>query len=144
MKKKTYIIIAAVLCLGIILGLAGCGREAAETVDDVWAGATYTADTELGSGEKTFSVEVAAEEKSVNFTVHTDKSTVGDALLENDLISGDAGEFGMYVKVVNGITADYDVNQTYWAFYVNGEYASSGVDTTEIAEGTVYRLEYTR
>ena len=28
----------------------------------------------------------------------------------------------------------------YWAFYVNGEYAVSGVDTTEITEGGLYEF----
>ena len=40
-----------------------------------------------------------------------------------------------------GITADYDVDQTYWAFYVNGEYAMTGVDSTAIEEGVAYSLK---
>ena len=52
--------------------------------------------------------------------------------------AGDEGEYGLYVKTVNGITADYDKDGAYWAFYVNGEYASSGVDSTPIAEGESY------
>lgn len=42
---------------------------------------------------------------------------------------------------VNGIIADYDVDKTYWAFYINGEYAMSGVDTTKIEEGAAYSLK---
>ena len=38
-------------------------------------------------------------------------------------------------------TADYDVDQTYWAFYVNGEYASTGVDSTKIEEGAAYSFK---
>jgi len=75
------------------------------------------------------------------FEIHTDAEVVGDALLALDLISGDVGEYGLYVKSVNGITADYDVDQTYWAFYVNGEYATAGVDTTVIEEGTTYSFK---
>ena len=45
------------------------------------------------------------------------------------------------MKTVNGITADYDVDQTYWAFYVNGEYATSGADTTAIEEGAAYSFK---
>ena len=58
-----------------------------------------------------------------------------------ELIAGEEGEFGLYVKTVNGITADYDVDQTYWAFYVDGEYAMSGVDVTTIEEGKTYALK---
>ena len=46
-----------------------------------------------------------------------------------------------YVKEVNGIIADYDVDGTYWAFYIDGEYASAGVDSTEITEGSIYMFK---
>ena len=72
------------------------------------------------------------------YSVSTDKTTVGEALLELGLISGDMGDYGIYVKTVDGVTADYDTNGTYWAFYVDGAYAMSGVDTTEIEEGKIY------
>ena len=61
--------------------------------------------------------------------------------LANNLIAGEEGAYGLYVKTVNGITADYDKDQTYWAFYIDGEYAVSGVDTTDIVESSVYTLK---
>ena len=112
--------------------------------DGLWENAVYLQDTEFGSGSKTAVVEVSVEDQIVTFTVHTDADTVGAALLEHELIDGEEGAYGLYVKVVNGITADYDVDKSYWAFYVDGEYASTGVDTTQIAENAVYRLEYTK
>ena len=33
------------------------------------------------------------------------------------------------------------MDQTYWAFYVDGEYAMSGVDTTIIEEGKAYAFK---
>jgi hypothetical protein len=99
---------------------------------------------EFGKGEKTVTVEVAVEEQLVTFTIHTDKDTVGAALLEHGLIDGEQGAYGLYVKVVNGMTADYDIDQSYWAFYVNGEYGMTGVDMTDIDESAVYRLAYTK
>ena len=96
----------------------------------------------LGEGETIFLFTVVDKDgNETNFEIHTDKTTVGDALLDLELISGDEGEFGLYVKTVNGITADYDVDQTYWAFYVNGEYAMSGVDTTEIEADASYSFK---
>ena len=65
-------------------------------------------------------------------------------MFEHELISGEESQYGLYIKSVNGIVADYDVDASYWAFYVDGEYAMSGVDTTEIAEGKVYQLVYTK
>ncbi len=62
-------------------------------------------------------------------------------MLELNLIAGDDSEYGLYVKTVNGITADYDVDQTYWAFYIDGEYAMTGVDTTDITPGVAYSFK---
>lgn len=132
------------VCLGLvfIVCLVACGN----TVDKegLWENATYLKDKEFGKGQKTAVVEVSVGEQMVTFTIHTDKDTVGEALLEHDLISGEEGAYGLYIKKVNGITADYDVDQSYWAFYVNGEYAMSGVDMTDIVEGDTYRLEYAK
>ena len=141
---KTIIKSAASVCLALvfIVCLVACGN----TVDKegLWEDATYLKDKEFGKGEKTAVVEVAVADQMVTFTVHTDKDTVGEALLEHELIAGEEGAYGMYIKKVNGITADYDVDQSYWAFYVNGEYAMTGVDMTEIVEGDTYRLEYAK
>ena len=141
MKKTIQKIQAIILVLTLTLTLASC---TAKTPTGLWENATYTQDTELGNGEKTVTVEVKAEEKTVTFTIKTDKSTVGEALLEHSLIEGEESQYGLYVKKVNGITADYDKNGAYWAFYVDNEYAMSGVDTTEIAKNAVYRLEYAK
>ena len=141
MKTAISKITSLALVFVFILSLVACA-----TVDKtgLWEDATYLKDTEFGKGAKTVTVEVAVEEQLVTFTVHTDKDTVGAALLEHELIAGDESEYGLYVKVVNGMTADYDVDQSYWAFYINGEFAMTGVDATEIDEGAVYQLAYTK
>lgn len=142
MKKtmqKTLSLALVVLCL---LGLAACGKTVEET--GLWKDAIYAEDTTLGSGEKTVVVEVKAEDKTVTFTLKTDKTTVGDALLEHDLIAGEEGDYGLYIQSVNGMVADYDKDKSYWAFYIDGEYAMSSVDTTEIDEAAVYRLEHAK
>ncbi|MBO5778460.1 MAG: DUF4430 domain-containing protein [Clostridia bacterium] len=141
MKNKIQSTVSILLALVFALCLVSCN-----TVEKtgVWENATYRKDMEFGSGSKTVVVEVKAGEEMVTFTIKTDKDTVGAALLEHELITGEEGQFGMYIKSVNGIVADYDEDQTYWAFYVNGEYALTGVDTTEITEGATYQLERTK
>lgn len=136
--KKTVSIALLFIC---IFSLVACGNSVDKT--GLWENATYLQDTELGEGAKTVTVEVKVEEQTVTFTINTDKKTVGEALIENKLIEGDQGAFGIYIKKVNGITADYDIDQSYWAFYINGEMAMTGVDLTDIDENAIYRLEYT-
>ena len=141
MKRTIKSTASIILALVFMVCLFSCN-----TVDKAgaWENATYRKNMELGSGSKTVIVEVKAEDQTITFTIKTDKDTVGDALIEHNLIDGDEGAYGLYVKVVNGITADYDVDQSYWAFYIDGEMAMTGVDGTDITEGTVYRLEYTK
>lgn len=149
MKK----ILALALTLGIVcLMLASCsildtlgisdlfGKDNTEKEASLWDNAQYTSDTELGTGAKTVQVEVKAEGKSVTFTIHTDKEILGDVLLEHGLVAGEQGAYGLYIKFVNGIEADYDKDQTYWAFYKNGEYMMSGVDMTVFSDGDHYEL----
>ena len=141
MKKTITSSVAIIISLVFILCLASCN-----TVDKtgLWEDATYLKDMSFGTGSKTAVVEVKAGDQKVTFTVKTDKDTVGAALLEHGLIAGDQGAYGLYVKTVNGMLADYDVNQSYWVFYINGEMAMTGVDGTEIVEGAVYTLEYAK
>jgi len=137
MKK----ILTASLLIIICISLISCNTVAKE---GLWENATYRKDKEFGKGETTIYVEVSAGDESITFTINTDKKTVGDALKEYDLIDGEDSQYGLYLKTVNGITADFDKDQSYWAFYINGEYAMSGVDTTDISAGAKYKLEYTK
>ena len=143
MKKTINRAFIAVISLLLILCFASCGAKQIDA-EGLWADATYLKDTELGKGAKTLVCEVAVEDKKVTFTVHTDKDTVGAALIEHGVIAGDEGPYGLYIKQVNGITADFDVDQSYWSFYINGEYAMTGADMTEIKEDAVYRFEYAK
>ena len=159
MKKSFNSFAALLLAVLMLLSLCACSQEkplsdetTVETTTEesttkeasLWNAAVYTEDKEFGEGEKVLTVEVTAEEKTVVFTVKTDESTVGAALLANDLIAGEQGDYGLYIKSVNGIIADYSVDQSYWAFYIGDDYASTGVDSTDITEGTVYKLVYTK
>ena len=138
MKKLVLGLISFIL----VLSITACGNSATNT--DVWADAVYVADAELGEGSKTVMVEVVAEDKSVTFTIHTDEKILGDALLAHKLVEGEQGPYGLYVKKVNGILADYDKNQCYWGFNKNGEGMLTGVDGAEIYDGDHFELVYTK
>ena len=118
------------------------GEDAEGSGDAVQAEAAASDVTVLGEGKSAFNFTVADKDGNESkFEIHTDKTTVGEALLDLGLIDGDAGDYGLYVKKVNGIIADYDTDKTYWAFYIGGEYAMSGVDKTPITEGESYAFK---
>ena len=100
-----------------------------------------TADDE-NEEPKSFTFIVVEENgKETSFSVTSKKKMVGAALLSEGLIEGDDGAYGLYVKKVNGILAEYETTGTYWAFYVNGEYAFTGVDKTEVVDGATYSFK---
>ena len=104
--------------------------------------ASTPSETQVSAQTVEFTFKVTdADGKETDFAISTDKKTVGEALLEKNLIAGDDSEYGLYVKTVNGITLDYDKDGMYWAFYVNGEYASAGVDSTDITAGAEYAFK---
>ena len=136
LKNKLF---ASVLCVVLIVAMAlsmtACttnnGSDAANAGSEVEQ-----------SVERSFSFEVVDKDGNTEtFAITTDKTTVGEALLEEGLIAGEVGQYGLYVTEVNGIVADYNVYRTYWAFYVDGAYASGGVDTTDIVDGSTYSFK---
>ena len=158
MKKTIKSTLALILALLMTLCLFACKQQAetpettagasenggAIAPEGLWKDAIYLEDAEFGEGAKTVTVKVIAEDKSVTFTVKTDAATLGEALLAHGLIAGDEGQYGLYIKYVNGIRADYDLDKRYWNFTKNGEYMMTGADMTEIADGECYEFTYAK
>lgn len=139
LKKVLSFLLCVVLIAAMALSATGCsGKKTAETVDGT---TVYANGDVVGEGAKQFSLVIADKEgNEIQLEIHTDRDMVGDALLDNQIVAGEESQYGLYVKTVNGITADYDADGVYWAFYIDGEYAMTGVDATEITEGAVYSL----
>lgn len=142
-KKSFLAVLLVVLIAAMALFAVGCS-ENENTGATEGPKATTASDeaTVLGEGQKVFDFTVTDfDGKETAFIIRTDKETVGEALMELGLLAGDEGPYGLYVKTVNGITADFDKDGKYWAFYIDGEYAVSGVDTTNIEEGKSYAFK---
>ena len=138
MKKMLRSIVCVALIAAMALACMGCA-EKEEPDFDPPAHAMEAQVQELGQGAKTFTFDaVDLDGTKQSFLIHTDADTVGAALVELELIQGEPGPYGMYVKQVCGITAVYEEDGTYWAFYENGEYGLTGVDETAIDESVAY------
>lgn len=127
MKKMLSVLLCMVLIAVMALSMAACGGK-----------------TEEPKTQGTISYTVIVEDlegKQTTFEITSDKKTVGEELLSQGIITGDQGDYGLYVKTVNGITLDWDKDAKYWAFYIGEEYATTGVDMTDAEAGVTYLLK---
>lgn len=149
-RKWLSFILSLALIAAIALTAVGCDQaknpETPETTAGNPAGEAETTPlTVKGEGATVFYFNVVDKDgNETKFEIHTDKTIVGEALLELGLIEGEQGDYGLYVKKVNGITADYNVDGTYWAFYEGDDYAMTGVDLTEIRAGATYAFKVSK
>lgn len=142
-NRRLHLFLCIMLAAVMALAAAGCNGSKNDAAKDSGKTEGTKADGPvLGEGNTQFTFTVVdAEDNETEFEIHTDKKTVGEALSELDLIAGDEGDYGLYVKTVNGITVDFDKDGAYWAFYIGDEYAATGVDSTEIEEGQEYSFK---
>ena len=121
--------ISLLLALVMVFALTACGAKEEASVANAVSFKVVV--TDLEGNETAFEYSSSA-------------ASVGEALVAEGLIEGHETEYGLYIDTVNGITADWDNDQTYWAFYINGEYATTGIDGTEIVADTTYGLTLTK
>lgn len=124
-NKKTLIaVIAVVAVLAILLGIYFIARPTAT------------------EGEKTFTLTVVHSDSTKDFTITSDEEFLAHALIAEGIINDEGIETGMYFTV-DGETASWEENQSYWAIYIGDEYATVGMNDLPIEDGAVYKLEYT-
>ena len=129
MKKNGKLIAAAIAVAALAVLFAG-----------VW----HFTRPAVSQGAKTVTVEVVHKDESKKtFIYHTDAEYLGEVIQAEGLVKGEEGDYGLYIKEVDGETADYDTDGAYWAFYQGGEYASLSVDQTPIQDGDAFSLVYT-
>ena len=91
-------------------------------------------------GDKTFTLEVIlADGSSTEHKVSTDAEFLGEALLNEGLIQGDSGDYGLFITTVDGVTANSD-NQEWWCLTVNNKEWMYGIDQTPVTDGEYYEL----
>ena len=134
--KKILILLLAVL---LAFSLVSCKKE--ENIDE--SELIYTEGCDLGEGDTTYYLRFKTEKYDITFTVHTNETNLGQSLRKTGIVEGDEEEYGLYIKKVNGVRADYNKDKAYWGLYIDGEAAMSGVDGITIAEGETYELVYT-
>ncbi len=125
-KKILIAVIALVAVVAILLGVYFATRE--QPVE--------------GSKEITVTV-VHGDKSEKTFTYHTDEEYLGTVLVAEGLVEGEQGQYGLYIKVVDGEQAVYEEDNAYWALHIGEEEAMTGADSTVIHDGDTFKLVYT-
>ncbi len=150
---KNYSILSLVLALVLIAAMAltfvSCDNDTAsattESNVETLVESPEPVETIVGAGDTSFAFNVKfADGTTRSYVVKTDKTVVGEALVDVGLISGSEGPYGLMVEAVCGVALDYNTDKMYWSFNINGEYAMTGVDGTDIDADSVYSFEATR
>ncbi len=125
LKRILSVLLVLALTAAAFMSFAGCEKPKGD------------------NDEKTITVTVIDDkgEKTV-FTITTNSPNLRGALEQEKLIEGDESEYGLYVKVVNGVRADYDKDGAWWGFYKDGKQLPSGVDDTIISDKDSYEIKY--
>ena len=130
---KTKRLLAILLTLAMVFALmAGCAPadEQKETQGET------TGDAE------TFTVEVTHKDGTVKtFSYPVSDKSLGAILVEQGL-AVESSSPGMY-NTVDGETADWNTDKSYWCFYIGDEMAMKGMNDTPVKAGDVFKLVYT-
>lgn len=133
MKKQTKIILTIALVVILIAGMVG---------------AYFAFRPKTEAGAKTITLEVVDDTgKTTSYQVHTDAEylidVMTDAKKQGLTFDGENSEYGLSIYTVNGLTADFNKDGAYWAFYVNGEYCNYGVEQQPANDGDEFSIQYT-
>ena len=96
-------------------------------------------ETQSGSKSVTFQI-VYKDGSSESFDLKTDAEFLAGALVEAGLV--EYSEDGMYITI-NGVTADWSDDQSWWNICKNGEALMVGMNDQPIADGEHYEAVYT-
>ena len=128
MKNKKLVIAAAALVLVVAL-MAG-----------IW----FATRPETEAGSKGYTVAVVHKDGAEKiFEYRTDAEYLAEALLEEGLVSGEDGPYGLTVITVDGEAAVWDTDNAYWAIWIGEEMATTGVSEIPVYDGSTFKLEYT-
>ncbi|MBP3294052.1 MAG: DUF4430 domain-containing protein [Clostridia bacterium] len=121
--------VLAILAVAMAFTLLACGSKDVENAEGTEITVTIAVTNKAGETTET--------------AVTTKATTLADVLVESGIVEANYDDYGLYILTVNGETADYSVDQSYWALSKNGEYLMTGASSTPIADGEHYELVYT-
>lgn len=124
-RKIVFAVAALVVVIAILAGIYMATRK------------------ETSKGGKSVTVEVVHKDGgSKSFSYQTDREYLGEVLADEKLVEGEEGPYGLFIKTVDGETAD-DANQEWWCLTKEGGQVNTSADQAPIADGDKYELTLT-
>ena len=99
-------------------------------------------------GTKAVTLEVTSKEgEKTTYSTKTDAEFLVEVMEELKAqgfsYSGIDSEYGILIDTVNGETASYEENSSFWSITVNGEFGNYGVSEQPVTDGDTFGLAYT-
>ena len=125
-KKMILVAVALIACVAVMLGIFLATRP------------------ETTQGSKTVTVTVVHKDGSEKvFNCQTEEEFLGKVLVNENIVVGNYGEFGLYFDTADGEKADWNVDNGWWQVFVGEEAAITGADQIPTTDGGTYKLVYT-
>ena len=110
----------------------------------IMAGVFFATRPEVQTGGKAITVTVVHGDGSAKeFAYKTDAEYLGEVIVAEGLVEGENGPYGLMISAVDGESASWEENQSYWSILIGEEYATLGADSIPLEDGGAYSLVYT-
>ncbi len=128
MKKNTKIILAIVALVAVI---------------GIFLGVYFATRPQPQQGAKAFTVVVVHKDGTEKtFQYRTDEEYLDKALIAAGLIEGYNDQYGFVIEKVDGEAAVWETDSAYWSLYIGEEYATTGISSTPVYDGSTFKLVY--
>lgn len=126
MSKKVWIPLVAIVLVAVLM-----------------AGVFLLTRMDTFAGDKTITVTVVHKDGSEKeFRCRTDEEYLGPVLLEEEIVAGEIGPYGLYIEYADGERAVYEQDNAWWGLYQNGESCVTGADQVVIQDGDSFQIVY--
>lgn len=150
MKKHRISLSVSALALILAMLFSACGEAASsadlsaqsQSVPAASSQAVVSSETASEAAKALTITVVDGEGASTVFNLNTNQEFLRGALEDEKLVEGEESEYGLFIKTVNGITAD-ESQQQWWCITKNGQAVETGADTTPVADGDAFELTLT-
>lgn len=134
-SKVLMTLIAAVLILSSLFTFTACGGK-----EDASSGQSPTSSVSAEEAKVSITFKLIKDGQTTEFPIETSKKYLADALVEAKLVEYASDG---YYTTINGITADWNTDKSWWCITIGGEMSMKGLNEIELTDGGSYEATYT-